>query len=340
MSDYTTPNAPKYHHPSYTTSGNAFTPNFQRNWSNVRFNNSNSPLTSRPQNTLSPRATSCRCRCTCGVSGGHTPQSLTSTPSRKRGMHSDNDKENNGPASTNCSDSQPPKKKSKRTRNICEKIYDIFQVISAANLSLSEFLYLVFSAELEGSAYKVDDQKEPWWRDGDGFRPVSQNWLGVTAQVFLSGSSPRGLTKHPAGEIIKLWLNSKYGRLDRDSPDMYSPTTPYHQIRPIRACLSSFAVQLVAKKLVREAEEIVKPSSGLHAVVVHDPKKPNQKAEWVDIGATTVSSVLATLRERQPVAFYLLSKIAGRKLRVRQGELQIRERRPVETVSAQFISGS
>ena len=51
MSSYTTPHPPEYHHPSYTTSGNAFTANFQHNWNNVWFNNIlGSPLTSCPQN--------------------------------------------------------------------------------------------------------------------------------------------------------------------------------------------------------------------------------------------------------------------------------------------------
>jgi hypothetical protein len=46
---------------------------------------------------------------------------------------------------------------------------------------------------------------------------------------------------------------------------MYSTTTPYTEIKPVRAALTSFAVQIVERKLISEVKKAVDVKSGLHA---------------------------------------------------------------------------
>jgi hypothetical protein len=122
---------------------------------------------------------------------------------------------------------------------------------------------------------------------------------------------------------------------------MYSTTVPYTEIKPVRPCLTSFTVQIVERRLVQEAINAVKPSSGLHAVASR--KSALKKAEWVDVGATTAPEVSGVLRNLQPLTWYYLTQIATRKPRVRGGIVQVRKRRPVEVVStimAMFLEPS
>jgi len=90
---------------------------------------------------------------------------------------------------------------------------------------------------------------------------------------------------------------------------MYSTTTPYTDIKPVRACLTSFAVQIVERRLIQEATNATHPSSGLHAVISR--KTSLKKAEWVDIGATTVLEVAGILKKYQPITWHYFIKIAA-----------------------------
>jgi hypothetical protein len=89
---------------------------------------------------------------------------------------------------------------------------------------------------------------------------------------------------------------------------------------------------------VQEAVNAVKPSSGLHAV--RSCKSVLKKAEWVDVGATTIPEVRGVLKNIQPLMWYYLTKIATRKPRVRGGVVQVRKQRPVDAVSTYNRSAS
>ena len=54
--------------------------------------------------------------------------------------------------------------------------------------------------------------------------------------------------------------------------------------------------QIVKKELVKEAREVVKPTSGLHAT---SKTQRSQRIEWVDIGASTVSRVAEIYKDHQ-----------------------------------------
>ena len=62
---------------------------------------------------------------------------------------------------------------------------------------------------------------------------------------------------------------------------MYSTSTPFSEIKPVRFALTSFAAQKAKEKVVQEAKEAVLPSSGLHATT---SDCSTRKANWVDIG--------------------------------------------------------
>ena len=81
------------------------------------------------------------------------------------------------------------------------------------------------------------------------------------------------------------------------------------EIKPIRVMLTSFATQVIEKKLNKEAETTVRPSNGLF---VSNGRENGDKTTWVDVGAVTVSSVVRILQEHQPLTWHLLSKVACR----------------------------
>ena len=102
-------------------------------------------------------------------------------------------------------------------------------------------------------------------------------------QHFLQGN-----TQHTLAMIIDTWFWNPDGcilaGLAEDSL-MYSTDTPYLEIQSICVALTSFAVQIVEKKVVKEAQLAVHPTSGLHATV---KKRATYQAEWADIGMATV----------------------------------------------------
>lgn len=153
--------------------------------------------------------------------------------------------------------------------------------------------------------------------------------------AMMVSSFLAGRTTHTPAHILDAWMKSPDGRIDRDSPDrhlLYSTTVPFTEIAPVRGALTSFASQLVAKELVREAQSAVKGSSGLHASV--NSKVDVKKIHWADIGAATIPHVAGILRKHQPLTWHLVSNIAMRKPRVREGVLvPVRKIRPAEGVS-------
>ncbi|KAK6995664.1 hypothetical protein R3P38DRAFT_2567122, partial [Favolaschia claudopus] len=115
---------------------------------------------------------------------------------------------------------------------------------------------------------------------------------------FLAGRA----NKTPA-DIISEWMMHPDGRLPASHPNadlMFSTTVPYTEIRPVRAALTSFAVQA---KVAAEAEEAVALKNGLHVI-----------------------------EDYQPVTQHLFEAIAMRRPRIRNDEVLSREARPAEMV--------
>ena len=110
---------------------------------------------------------------------------------------------------------------------------------------------------------------------------------------------------------------------------MYSTSTPFAEIKPVRPALTSFAVQKVKEKVVQEAKEAVLPSSRLHATT---SDCSTRKANWVDIGATTIPEVANVLKAKQPIAWHLPRSIAESTPQSQQGVRAIRKHRPIDGV--------
>ena len=116
---------------------------------------------------------------------------------------------------------------------------------------------------------------------------------------------------------------------------MFATSPVYTEIKPARAGLSAFAAQIVEKELVREAREVVKPTSGLHAT---SKKTGSQRIKWVDIGASTVSRVAEIYQDIQSLTWHLMNKIAGKGDDFEEGAgagavRAVKQRRPTDMVS-------
>ena len=93
-----------------------------------------------------------------------------------------------------------------------------------------------------------------------------------------------------------------------DPSGFYCVNTPYIEIKPIQAAISSFAAQIVEVHLIQEACVVIEESSGIHASVV--TKDFDSGMEWADIGASFIPTVQANLQQHQPLAFHYLCCIA------------------------------
>ena len=100
---------------------------------------------------------------------------------------------------------------------------------------------------------------------------------------------------------------------------MYSTSTPYSGIRAARPAITSFTAQIVKIKLLKERQEAVKPSGGLHANT--NPKATNKAITWEDIGLTTVAEVTKTIKSSQPLNYDYLLELLTPKVHQRNGVL-------------------
>ena len=211
-----------------------------------------------------------------------TPTPAPPSAKRKR-VHLEADKENALPTLA-----PPAKKLYTPRRGSKEKLETIFRALADINWTLAEFLYQLFRTRDEhGEEIHRTDQHAKY------------------AQHFIQGTG-----KYTAGMMLECWLKSPDGRLANVSSDtdlMYSTSTPYTEIKNVRAALTSFSFQVVHGRLVSEAKQAVKPSSGLHASA---KKKGSQQVEWSDIGASTISKVGQIIRKHQPLTWYYMMSIA------------------------------
>jgi hypothetical protein len=208
-----------------------------------------------------------------------------------------------------------PKRNYTPRRNNSQKLEAIFESVRKLNWTLSDFLYYTFRT--------IDE-------DGHEIHRTHQH-AKVTSH-FLQGHG-----KFSPAYIIDAWFHTPDGRIASNSPDMdlmYSTTTPYTEIKPVRAALTSFAVQVVEKKLVSEVKKAVDVKSGLHATA---KKKSGQIVEWSDVGAATVSHVAQIFKQHQPLTWHYMMRIAqGPSEKNNKTKADAGNRRPAEMVRIFF----
>jgi len=93
---------------------------------------------------------------------------------------------------------------------------------------------------------------------------------------------------------------------------LYNMAEHYRQIRPARPTLTSFVAQVVINKLVREAEDVVHPTSGLHT-------SHGSQLCWADLSSTTIASVTNIIQKHQPLTWKYVTTICGHPPRKRNG---------------------
>ncbi|KAJ7687941.1 hypothetical protein B0H17DRAFT_898529, partial [Mycena rosella] len=103
--------------------------------------------------------------------------------------------------------------------------------------TLGEFLYRLFRR-------KEEDQT------------ARSNQHAQAVSKFLTGDG-----EYTPSDILTCWMTSPYGAGSAQSPEMYSTTTPYAEIRPVRPALTSFALQTVGEHLAHGAKRAVQASS-------------------------------------------------------------------------------
>jgi len=177
------------------------------------------------------------------------------------------------------SGSAAPKPYTKKLK-IEQKLAVVFNAIDKdAHWTFSEFMYY---------AFRVKNL------DGTRLRRTKQHATIISR--FLAGRD-----KYCVSQILASWMQTPDGRprSSEDLKNMYSPSTPFLDIGPARPTITSFAVQLVEKKLIQERTVAVRPSSGLYALAT--AKSADQTLSWDDVGLTTVADVTEVLKKHQPL---------------------------------------
>jgi hypothetical protein len=247
------------------------------------------------------------------------PSYISGNGSLKRKLH---DKENESPRKRAALSSKlhapaesAPKRNYAPRRTNQQKLESILEAIHNLNWTLADFLYYAFRTTDEG---------------GNKIHRTHQH-------AKLTSHFLRGHGKFTPAQIIDAWFCTPDGRIASNSPDMdlmYSTATPYTEIKPIRAALTSFAAQVVGKKLVSEVKKAVDVKSGLHATA---KKQYGQKVEWSDIGAATASNVAKIFKQHQPLTWHYMVTIAqGPSRKNRRKKADNDNRRPAEMVRELF----
>ena len=148
---------------------------------------------------------------------------------------------------------------------------------------------------------------------------------GGIVERFLNGRSD-----YTVAEILQAWWTTADGT-GINSDEMYSVTTSYTSIRPVRAALSSFATQIIEAQLVREAQTAVHENSGLHASISGGDE--DGTLQWANIGTTLIPTVKAAHQTHQPLAYHYMCKIAEPRPRKRNGVVVTQTYRPPDLVS-------
>ncbi|KAF5323991.1 hypothetical protein D9611_008409 [Ephemerocybe angulata] len=201
----------------------------------------------------------------------------------------------------------PPPLKKKRTYNKdWQKLDAIFDRLQELNWSFSDLLGYAFTTKEARSTRHA-----------------------TVISKFLQGKD----NCYPA-QLIEAWDKHRDGAVERFD-NMYSLSVPYHEIKPVRPALTSYAAQKCRDRLKKESNSTVKPDAGLH---MSARKKSQNRLEWAAIGVSTVEEVESTLRESMPLAFGLLYEITGEKGVDPDPAAALKRRRPGNLVTTHALS--
>ncbi|KAH9916364.1 uncharacterized protein B0H18DRAFT_1124277 [Fomitopsis serialis] len=167
----------------------------------------------------------------------------------------------------------------------------MLRVLSQLSWTLGEFLYNLFRSK--------DDNGEKIQRDEPHRTMIAR---------FLSGN-----TKHTFVEMVQAIMEDTAGlpkQSDDESTYMYSQNHPSLEIKHARPALTTMAVELVTKEMVREMNTTVKSVNGLHGSAVPLRRGGRMHLRWQDISTSTVETTKTILSTHSPLAFHFLLRLA------------------------------
>ncbi|EGO18688.1 hypothetical protein SERLADRAFT_412187 [Serpula lacrymans var. lacrymans S7.9] len=168
-----------------------------------------------------------------------------------------------------------------RRKTTEQKLELIFNtIINDAHWSFANLLYHAFRMNTE-EGIKISRSKQ--------HASIVSRFLG-------------GRDCHTPATIVKLWYDHPGGcpTSDEERKLMHSPTIPFVNMKPARSALSSFAVQMTCKYLIKEQTRALKPetSSGLAMT------KAKEDVSWRILGKSTTADIKKKLQTYQPVLWH------------------------------------
>ena len=205
--------------------------------------------------------------------------------------------------------------KKRQWKTVQDKVEELIKLIQSFNWTLGDMLHFTFG---------ITDS------NGQAFDPSPTHYHMVSR--FLQGR-----TKFTVGQILQTWLSSKYGLPAKSHPEhfmAYSVHISYLDIKHARPALTSFAAQIVMRKLDQEGRKIVKKESGLHTFTSRRNKDgPDISSEsQQNLGPQIFSEISSLFEKEMPLAWNLLMNLA-----VSDIQASSRKRRPPEIVSLKSL---
>ena len=179
-------------------------------------------------------------------------------------------------------------------------LHEIFRVLRSANWTAGDLLHYLFYVET-------------------GEKEIQRSHTHAAyVQHYLTGK-----TKHHPSEILDAWLKSPDGHIPNYSQhqyNMYDLDVLYLEIKAMHPAITSFAVQVVRKKLVIEVNTAVGANGGLQVKTLGRSAEEKQVVKWDDISHLTVESVKQTIHTHQLLMYCLCYVIAMSKQMVKDGD--------------------
>ncbi|KIM63152.1 hypothetical protein SCLCIDRAFT_15631 [Scleroderma citrinum Foug A] len=204
---------------------------------------------------------------------------------------------------TQPSPSSPLKRKQPAASD--ENLCIIFDALKSVNWTLGDFFYYLF---------RLEDQ------NGQPIHHSQQH--GSYIHQLLNGTSGSGI-----GYILDTWMQNTDGVAGPGADGgelLYNTAEHYRQIRSARPALTSFVAQVVMNKLVREAEDVIHPSSSLHT-------SHGSQLCWADLSSMTIALVTDIIKKHQPLTWKYVTTICERPPRKWNGVTALRKYRPLVT---------
>jgi hypothetical protein len=160
--------------------------------------------------------------------------------------------------------------------------------------------------------------------------------LFLTGQVYDGGDEPIGIVKrshkvttavshflHGGGRyrvahMLEGLLNARWDMDHYERGQEYQLDVPYTKLHHSKPTVSSFAAQLVHKRMLVERQTLAKPSSGLHVLATSNEKR--SVITWDDIGKHTHEQVQNKMVRFAPLTYNLWYLFSLPKPRVGQKE--------------------